>query len=49
MSNVLDDTKQQQVLALGRLGWLLRRIEEATFPFDFVLCLGLCDGLPPRI
>ncbi len=30
MSNVLDDTKQQQVLALGRLGWSLRRIEQAT-------------------
>ena len=26
MSNVLDDDKQQQVLALGRLGWTLRRI-----------------------
>src|SRR5207244_11740728 len=30
MSNVLGDTKQQQVLALGRLGWSLRRIEAAT-------------------
>ena len=30
MSNVLDDDKQQQILALGRLGWTLRRIEEAT-------------------
>ena len=30
MSNVLDDTKQQQVLALGQLGWSLRRIEQAT-------------------
>jgi len=30
MSNVLGDSKQQQVLALGRLGWSLRRIEEAT-------------------
>ena len=30
MSNVLSDTKQQQVLALGRLGWTLRRIEQAT-------------------
>ncbi len=27
MSNVLDETKQQQVIALGRLGWSLRRIE----------------------
>ena len=30
MSNVLGDTTQQQVLALGRLGWSLRRIEQAT-------------------
>jgi transposase len=28
MSNVLDDNKQQQILALGRLGWSLRRIEQ---------------------
>jgi transposase len=30
MSNVLGDNKQQQVRALGRLGWSLRRIEQAT-------------------
>ncbi len=30
MSNVLDDEKQQRILALGRLGWTLRRIEAAT-------------------
>ena len=30
MSNVLSDHKQQQVLALGRLGWSLRRIPAAT-------------------
>ena len=30
MSNVLTDEKQQQILALGRLGWPLRRIEQAT-------------------
>jgi transposase len=30
MSNVLGDDKQQQILALGRLGWSLRRIEHAT-------------------
>jgi transposase len=29
MSNVLDDNKQQQILTLGRLGWSLRRIEQA--------------------
>ena len=30
MGNVLDPSKQQQVVALGRLGWSLRRIEQAT-------------------
>jgi transposase len=30
MSNVLSDTKQDQVVALGRLGWPLRRIERET-------------------
>lgn len=30
MSNVLSDEKKQQVLALGQLGWPLRRIERAT-------------------
>ncbi|MGA9520271.1 MAG: IS21 family transposase [Myxococcaceae bacterium] len=30
MANVLSDTKRQQVLALGRLGWSLRRIQAAT-------------------
>ena len=30
MANVLSDDKKQQVLALGRLGWSLRKIEEAT-------------------
>src|SRR5690242_3815050 len=30
MGNVLDPSKQQQVVALGRLGWSLRRIELAT-------------------
>ena len=30
MSNVLAENKRQQVLALGRLGWSLRRIERAT-------------------
>ncbi|MCB9610795.1 MAG: hypothetical protein H6716_29695, partial [Polyangiaceae bacterium] len=28
--NVLSDEKKQQVLALGRLGWTLRRIELET-------------------
>jgi hypothetical protein len=30
MSNVLNDEKRQQIIALGRLGWTLRRIEQAT-------------------
>jgi hypothetical protein len=30
MSNVLSTDKKQQVIALGKLGWSLRRIEEAT-------------------
>ena len=30
MSNVLSAEKKQQVIALGRLGWPLRRIEKAT-------------------
>ena len=30
MSNVLSEEKKQQVLALGRLGWSLRRIERRT-------------------
>ena len=30
MVNVLSNDKREQVLALGRLGWSLRRIEEAT-------------------
>jgi hypothetical protein len=30
MGNVLSETKWQQVIALGRLGWSLRRIEQET-------------------
>src|SRR5512138_3776422 len=30
MANVLSDEKKQQVIALGRLRWSLRRIEEET-------------------
>jgi len=30
MGNALSEEKKQQVIALGRLGWSLRRIEEAT-------------------
>jgi hypothetical protein len=30
VSNVLTEEKRNQVVALGRMGWSLRRIEEAT-------------------
>src|SRR5881296_2082138 len=30
MSNVLNEDQKQQVIALGKLGWTLRRIEQAT-------------------
>ena len=30
MANVLSEEKRQQVVALGRLGWSLRRIEDET-------------------
>ena len=30
MSNVLDDDKQHEIRALGRVGWTLSRIQEAT-------------------
>ena len=30
MGNVLSDSKKQQVVALGQLGWALRKIEQAT-------------------
>ena len=30
MSNVLNEEKKQQVIALGRLGWSLRRIQKNT-------------------
>lgn len=30
MSNILSEEKKKQVIALGKLGWSWRRIEEAT-------------------
>ncbi len=30
MSNVLSEEKKQQIIALGRLGWSLRRIQRET-------------------
>jgi hypothetical protein len=29
MTNILGDAKKHQVIALGQLGWTLRRIEQA--------------------
>jgi len=39
MSNVLSEAKKQQVIALGRLGWPLRRIKYRliTYPLKWVL------------
>jgi hypothetical protein len=49
MSNVLDHQKQQQVLGLGRLGWPVRRIAEAT-GVDRATARGylLAAGIPVR-
>src|SRR5437867_10766132 len=30
MANILSDAKKRQVIALGQLGWTLRRMEAAT-------------------
>ena len=30
IANILGDNQRQQILALGRLGWPVRRIEQAT-------------------
>jgi transposase len=30
VSNVLNEEKKQQVIALGRLGWSLRKIQKTT-------------------
>jgi hypothetical protein len=30
MANVLNNEKKRQILALGKLGWSLRRIQKAT-------------------
>ena len=49
MSYVLDHQKQQQVLGLGRLGWPVRRIAEAT-GVDRATARGylLAAGIPVR-
>lgn len=48
MSNVLGDNEQQQVLALGRLGWSLRRIEQATTIRREAASAYLKAGIPVR-
>jgi transposase len=50
MANILGDDKQQQVLALGRLGWPLRRIEAATGVRRETASLYLkAAGIPVRL
>ena len=53
MANVLSREKREQVLALGRLGWSLRRIEEATgvrreTASRYLRAAGLAVRLPGR-
>jgi hypothetical protein len=52
MSNVLNEQKKQQVIALGKLGWALRRIEQATgvrreTASDYLKAAGIAVR-PPR-
>jgi transposase len=50
MANILGDDTQQQVLALGRLGWPLRRIEAATGVRRETVSLYLkAAGIPVRL
>jgi transposase len=50
MANILGDDKQQQILALGRLGWPLRRIEAATGVRRETASLYLkAAGIPVRL
>src|SRR5438309_7481975 len=51
MSNVLSEEKKQQVIALGKLGWPLRRIEQATgvrreTASAYLKSAGVVVGLP---
>ena len=53
MSNVLSDDKRQQIIALGRLGWSLRRIEQATgvrreTASAYIKAAGIGVGRPGR-
>jgi hypothetical protein len=40
VSNVLSEEKKQQVIALGRLGWSLRRIQGATQAMHYLFILN---------
>jgi transposase len=51
MSHVLSREKREQVIALGRLGWSLRRIEQATgvrreTAGDYLRCAGIALRRP---
>ena len=53
MTNILSDDKRREVLALGRLGWTLRRIEQATgvrreTASAYLKAAGLAVGPPGR-
>lgn len=53
MANVLSEEKRQQVIALGRLGWPLRRIEKATgvrreTASDYLKTVGIAVRAPGR-
>jgi hypothetical protein len=53
MSNVLSEEKKQQVIALGRLDWTLRRIEQATgvrreTAAGYLKAAGIAVGGPGR-
>src|SRR5438045_1942880 len=57
MANVLSDDKRQQVEALGRLGWTLRRIQRETgvrreTASDYLRAAGIAirgrGGAPPK-
>ena len=48
MSNVLSEENKQQVLALGRLGWSLRRIEQATIRRETASGISKAAGIAVR-
>jgi len=44
MANVLSEERRQQVVALGRLGWSLRRIQDETAVRREPACASLKPG-----